>query len=412
MKPFAKLILTALVLPGLLIAAACSGGDSASDGNGEAIIIDALLPLSGALASYGETSQAALDEAVAAINQQGGPRVQLLLDDTRSDPAVALERLQAMHGRGAKIVIGPYSSAEVARVKDFADQNGIILISPRSTATTLAIPNDNVFRFTPDDEAEAVAVANLMYADGIRVVLPITRDDEGNRGLQTAVERHFEAVGGRVLEGIVYGTGVREFSAQVRELESRLASARQGGQEVGIYLTAFNEVVALFNAANASETLKGVKWYGSDSVALIRELVEDRTGAAFAAAAYYPNPIMGLSDADRALWAPVSERVAAKVRRPADAFAFAAYDALQVAYQTLRSNPNAGVEALKRDLVANAARHRGLTGSTELNAAGDRAVAAYDFWGICARGSGFEWARVASFSPAAPAANRVQRYPC
>lgn len=404
-----------LFAPLLLLAVACSNSDS-NDNGGQAgegsVTIGALLPLTGALSSYGETSHAALDDAVSTINQQGGPRVQLIVQDTRSDPAVALEKLQEMHARGIRFVIGPYSSSEVTRVKDFADQNGVIIISPLSTATTLAIAGDNIFRFTPDDEAEGIAVAALVYADGFRTIVPITRDDPGNRGLQTGTKRHFERMGGRVVEGVTYATNESDFPARVRELEAALASARQGGGEVAIYLTAFNEVTSLFAAAANSEVLRGVRWYGSDSVALIRELVEDRTAAAFAAQVYYPNPIMGLSDADRSLWGPVSERVAAKVTRPADAFALAAYDGLQVAYQTLRANPNADVQTLKREFVANAGRHRGLTGSTELNEAGDRAVANYDFWGICARGANFEWARRASFSPTAPAANRVTRYEC
>ena len=78
---------------------------------------------------------------------------------------------------GIRIVLGPDSSAEVEAVKAYADENGILLISPSSTAISLAIPGDNVFRFVPDDTQQAETIATLMWEDGIRAVIPIWRGD-------------------------------------------------------------------------------------------------------------------------------------------------------------------------------------------------------------------------------------------
>src|SRR5262245_59231944 len=100
-------------------AMACSDdGDEASPAptatsNQAAVEIGAILPLTGALSSYGETSKALLDEGVTAINAQSGRKVALSVEDSTSVPAVALQKLQALHGRGIRVVIGPYSSSEV-----------------------------------------------------------------------------------------------------------------------------------------------------------------------------------------------------------------------------------------------------------------------------------------------------------
>ena len=191
-------VLLGLSLPLAVLLSACSNSDDGSPSvtagspsttsEGASITVGALLPLTGDLASYGETSQVALDDAVAAL-QADGNRVSLLVKDTATDPAKALEGLTSLNEQGVKFVIGPYASSEVRAVKDFADKNGIILISPLSTATSLAVPDDNVLRFTPDDEQEGIAVANLAYSDGIRTIVPITRDDEGNKGLQSSMKR-------------------------------------------------------------------------------------------------------------------------------------------------------------------------------------------------------------------------------
>jgi len=405
-----RIAFTALGLT-LLLGVACSGSDEKSatstptspstTGGGASVTVGALLPLSGDLASYGETSQAALDEAVAAL-QAAGKRVALSVKDTATDPAKALDGLKSLQAEGVKLVIGPYASSEVRAVKDFADKNGIILISPLSTATSLAVPNDNVLRFTPDDEQEGIAVANLAYADGIRTIVPITRDDEGNRGLQSAMKPAFEALGGKVGPTITYAAGEEDFTDEVRALSARITETSAGGGQAGVYLTAFGEVTKLFNAASGMPELESVTWYGSDSVALSKGLVEDATAASFAAKAGYPNPILGLRDADSSVWKPVSDRLSQRLGRTPDGFALAAYDALVVGAGALRG-PGEKLEApALRKAIVNAARdHTGLTGPTELNAAGDRSLGNYDFWAVCARGTGSDWVRVATYTAGA-----------
>jgi len=395
----------------LTLGSACSSSDEKSatstpaspstTGGGASVTVGALLPLSGDLASYGETSQAALDEAVAAV-QADGNRVSLSVKDTATDPAKALEGLTSLKEQGVKLVIGPYSSSEVREVKDFADKNGIIMISPLSTATSLAVPDDNVLRFTPDDEQEGLAVANLAWADGIRTIVPITRDDEGNRGLQSAMKPVFEALGGKVGPTITYAAGKEDFTDEVRALSARITEASAGGGPVGVYLTAFGEVTKLFRAAAGSPELESVRWYGSDSVALSKGLIEDATSASFAVKAGYPNPILGMRDADSALWKPVVDRLSARLGRTPDAFALAAYDALVVGVGALKGPGEKLEVAALRKAIVNAARdHTGLTGPTELNAAGDRSLGNYDFWAVCAREAGSEWVRVATYTAGA-----------
>src|SRR5439155_17338823 len=240
---------------------------SPSTTGGSSVTVGALLTLTGDLASYGETSQAALAEAVAAL-QADGNRVSLSVKDTATDAAKALDGLKSLQAEGVKLVIGPYASSEVRAVKDFADKNGIILISPLSTATSLAVPDDNVLRFTPDDEQECIAVANLAYSVGIRMIVPATRDDEGNKGLQSSMNPVFESIGGSVAPLITYPAGTEDFTDTLRDLVEGVSAASAQGGPVGVYLTAFGEVTKLFGAAAGKSELQSVKWYGSDSVAL------------------------------------------------------------------------------------------------------------------------------------------------
>jgi branched-chain amino acid transport system substrate-binding protein len=395
----------------LSIGVACGDDDTPENGSGSGgnatttpneVTIGALLPQTGSLSSYGETSEAALKLAVQAIEDQGG-KVNLVIEDTGTDAATTKKGLQSLHDKGARLVIGPYASSSVTAVKEYADSNDMVLVSPLSTAKTLAVAGDNVFRFTPDDDKEGVAVAALAWADGIRTIIPISRDDPGNLGLERGLRTSFEALGGKMTDLIKYGTDqtdAADFSDEADQLAAALSATNASGGKVAIYLAAFGEVSGLFEATSKHADLATVPWYGSDSVALSEDLVSNKTAAAFAVKAGYPNPILGLAEADKNLWGPVQDKLTDDLGRPADAFALAAYDALMVGYEALtHAGANASVATLKQDFVTTANEYHGLTGPTKLNPAGDRDIGIYDFWAVCADGSNYKWIRAVSYVP-------------
>jgi branched-chain amino acid transport system substrate-binding protein len=399
------------MLTGLVVlVVACSGADESS---GDAVRIGALLPLTGALASYGEASQATLEAARDAINADAQTPVELVVKDTATDPETVMNALEELDAEGINVAIGPFASSSVEAVKDYADSNGIILVSPLSTAGTLALPDDNIYRFTPDERAEGAALAAVMLEDGIDTVIPVTRDDAGNRGLQVGLKAVFEAAGGTVVEGVTYGPDEADFAPVVTDIVALIEE--HGGDSTAVYLTAFGEVAQLFNAAVTAgdPALTSVPWYGSDSVALSEDLVADSVAAEFAVEVGYPNPILGLRDQDSALWQPVIEAVEAEIGRRPDTFALAAYDALAVLHMAIESaGVDADAENLGAAFVTAAEGHTGLTGPTVLNEAGDRASASFDFWSVCSEGSAFTWVRTISYSPGESGEATITRTEC
>jgi branched-chain amino acid transport system substrate-binding protein len=386
-----------------------------SDDETETVRIGALLPLTGALQSYGEASRAALEHARDAINEDTDVIVELVIKDTTTQPPTALAMLEELHGEGVRLVIGPYASSEVAAVREFANQNDVILISPLSTAGTLALAGDNVYRFTPDESKEGEALAAVLVADGIRTVVPVNRDDDGNRGLVVGLRAAFEAAGGSLAEGVVYGADETDFETVVGDIIAALEAAGSPPEETAVYLAAFGEVVDLFGAATAisNDALTSAPWYGSDSVALTAELVQDAEAAGFAVSVGYPNPILGLRDEDEPIWGPVVEDLQQQLGRRPDSFALAAYDALVVAHMAVEdAGLNANVPALGAALVEAANDHVGLTGPAVLNEAGDRSSASFDFWAVCPDGAGFTWTRTISYAVAKDGTGEVNQSGC
>ncbi|MFA4956813.1 MAG: penicillin-binding protein activator [Candidatus Methanoperedens sp.] len=171
------------------------------------VIIGAILPLSGNLSYSGQAAQVGLDVAAEDVNTylaNKGVKVRLVIEDDENNPVVALAKIKKLKEMGARFVIGPDASAGVEAVKPYADENGIILISHASTAPSLSIPYDNVFRLLPDDTHQAEAVANLMLDDGVKAIVPMWRGDVWGDDLYEATKIRFEGLGGIVLDGVRY----------------------------------------------------------------------------------------------------------------------------------------------------------------------------------------------------------------
>ena len=117
----------------------------------ETVRVGVLVPQTGSLASLGAPAGAALAEGEDDLNARFAStnskwRIQLDTRDTQSTPAGALSELRGMNERGTKVVFGPISSSELAGVRQYADDNGMMLLSCCSVSSALAL-EDNIFRF-------------------------------------------------------------------------------------------------------------------------------------------------------------------------------------------------------------------------------------------------------------------------
>lgn len=398
--------ITAVIVLLLLVLGFSTSGSLALDNTTQLsdtqseVAIGALLALSGEGSSLGEATKAALEIAVEDTNAYlasigSEMRMRLIIEDTKTDPAVALEKLQNLSKEGVKIVIGPAASAEVKEVKAYADENDILLISHASTATSLAIPGDNVFRFCTDDTYQAAAIANRMWDEEVRVLVPMWRGDIWGDGLTNATNKSFKALGGTVIDGVRYNVSTVNFSTAIDSLNSTVAEATaQYGDVVAVYLVSFEEVVPIFIEAQNHSNLSDVRWYGSDGTALNKELVENDQAARFAVRTGFESPLFGCELADET--GPVMMEIKEKLGRTPETNAIAAYAALWVityAYQTTGETDD--IEVLKRAVVNATGFYYGSEDWSALNKEGDMKYGNYDFWVVVEAEGVFGWKMVA-----------------
>jgi len=370
------------------------------------IVMGALLSLTGDWSSGGESSQAALEIASNDVNAYlaeigSGNNISIVIKDTQSDPAIALEKLKDMNEEGIKVVIGPLTSAEAEAIKSYADENGILLLSPSSTSPSLAITGDNLLRFSPNDSHQAEAIAKLMWEDGTRAVVPMWRSDIWGDGLVEAMTDNFQQLGGKVFDGIRYSSTNMDFTKELESLNSTVSQTvaeYDNAMAVGVYLAAFGEAATILDQASEQNAVfSTTRWYGSDGSALDKNLVENSKAAQFAEATGFPNALYG-EEEETEKYGLIAGQIQSKIDRHPDAYAVAAYDIAWVAtLAQLSAGATDDINALKSATVQTANSYFGATGWTMLNEAGDRDFWDYDFWAIKGVDGNFQWQHVARY---------------
>ena len=389
-----------LLVSCLVVLTTLFGCKKAIDKTVTEVEIGALLSLTGNWSTLGLTSQKAIGLAVDDVNaymEQKGTNIRFtgMVFDTKLDTTIAKLAMTDIVRTRTKYVIGPQSSAELAAVKPLADQNNILVVSQGSTASSLAISGDGIFRFCPGDAVEGPALAKTMYAEGKRVVVTLSRDDAGNKGLQSSVGSSFTSLGGQVDAIAPYSTTLANYSTLLSTLKSKLQNyiTAQGAEKVAVYLASFDECVSLFNEAATDPVFTSVQWYGGDGVVLSTALTSDAKAAAFAAATKFIAPNFGLP----ALAHPDLSAIASKIKTDTgiepDAYALAAYDAVWVIAKTVTALPvsNSSYDLTKKVFNIESSKYFGITGPLLLNAAGDRSTGSFDYWGIVFEGGSYKW---------------------
>jgi branched-chain amino acid transport system substrate-binding protein len=185
------------------------------------ILIGAVIPLSGALASFGPRFQVAAQLALDEVNKAGGVlgrRVELIVRDSGTNPQqgvqaatdlINVNKVQVIFGAAASGVTIPISSVTVPAK--------VVLISP--SATSPAITNlkddDFVFRTAPPDTLQGIVLAALarFFRRYTRIAI-IARNDAYGAGLADVTKNVFERLGGKA-NVVLYETNVTDFSAQI-----------------------------------------------------------------------------------------------------------------------------------------------------------------------------------------------------
>jgi ABC-type branched-subunit amino acid transport system substrate-binding protein len=193
----------------------------------EGLKLGALIPLTGGLATYGESSlngmRLAVEQANAADGVLGG-EVELVVGDTqtRSQPAVdAANRLVGVEGVSG--LLGALSSGNTVPVATSVSAvEGVPQISNASTAPTITTLDDNdfLFRTVPSDAQQGVVLGDLVQEEGIERVAILYVNNDYGQGLAESFEESFTEAGGTVTASAAFEPNKASYRGELSNVSS------------------------------------------------------------------------------------------------------------------------------------------------------------------------------------------------
>lgn len=122
--------------------------------------IAVLLPLSGENAMAGNVYLKGIETAQKEL-EEWGISYKLVVYDTKGDSEEALRAIVNVHNSGIPVVIGPISSDEMMSVAPYAEEQGIVVLSPGATSQLLEEYNNYTYKLKATDKYLARGFATL-----------------------------------------------------------------------------------------------------------------------------------------------------------------------------------------------------------------------------------------------------------
>lgn len=177
--------------------------------------------LTGAFAPYAEVEGARCEAA--RLNAKGeGPKVELLVEDSRSEPQLSVTLAQKFLDEGAQVVTGiPFPDSLIPIAQAAQPYGAIVFSAPNTQVEMQVIGLDNFVAGAVPDPVNGAATAEAAYNAGARNALLLVSADNGSwsEKLPQWFGESFEHYGGKVVGTLNYSFGVTDWSPQIAQIK-------------------------------------------------------------------------------------------------------------------------------------------------------------------------------------------------
>ncbi len=350
-------------------------------------------PFTGSLGAFGTDFGKGIELAVEQMNAQlqlAGSNVQFQIAsaDTEGTPEGAAKAVQTIvQTNGAKVIVGPLTTSEVLGVKQFADDNHVVIVAPASSAPSAAIPDDYIFRVMyPPDTFAAKAFVEIVKVRGYKNIAVLQLDDPFGNGMIEGFTSGFQTSGGGEVAVVKYAPEPTDLSAEVTKLSAEVTRLQAAGSTAVFCVCFLGDAQKALQVASVDDVLAGVQWLGVENL-VNPEILQDAAQAEFLA----KTAMTSVSFADRSTpnTQPFKDAFKAKFNADPGPFTNYAYDAANIAMLSMLATNNSG-EGVQKLLPFVANHYIGTAVQTYLDANGDQAIVNYGIFQVKADGSEFE----------------------
>lgn len=193
-----------------------------------------LLPLSGSQANIGN---AMLNAAQMSLFENAPDHLELISEDTKSNPENAAKQAEKVIREGAKVIVGPLFANEAAAVAKVAAQYQVPVLTFSNNRTATA-PNVYFLGFMPDQQINRLfTVAKEKGINAVAILLP---SNEAGNVLRTQAEQAASASGIQLVALEPYAPGstdMKKQAAKIKQAGVQAVLIPEGGQQLRLMIS-------------------------------------------------------------------------------------------------------------------------------------------------------------------------------
>ncbi|WP_407654211.1 ABC transporter substrate-binding protein [Anaerococcus porci] len=255
--------LMALAFASIFALAGCSSGSNDSkstSGDSDTIKIGAIIPQTGPVSNYGNSSEKGALIAIDEINEAGGingKKIEWKSYDDKGEITDATSAYNKLKGDGVSVIVGAITSKPALAVAEIAKKDGIPMITPTGTQEDITKDKKNIFRtcFTDPYQGRLLAKFASENQKAKKVAILRNTSSDYSNGIADEFKKEAEKLNLEIVADESYGENDTDFKAQL----TKIASAKP---EV-LLVPDYYEKIALL-APQAREAGIDAKFIGGD----------------------------------------------------------------------------------------------------------------------------------------------------
>ncbi len=184
--------------------------------------IGVMMCLSGDLGPVGPFLVEGIELAVWDANRKGD-NITLIIEDTATDPAKAVEvGTKLIDIDGVQVIVGPMITDSTLGLAEKANAEKVVLITPSATNPAITDAGEYVFRVCPSDLVQGEAMADVAEAKGYSKVATMVMNNNYGIGLEEVFKEMFA---GEVVHSVRFDPDKADYRTELEMIKAKQPDA-------------------------------------------------------------------------------------------------------------------------------------------------------------------------------------------
>lgn len=186
----------------------------------DTLVIGSVIPLTGPYASYGVGLAAAMNLAVEEIEAAGGIDIELIIEDSQTDPTAGLNAARKLVDvDGVDIIVGTFASSVTLPILSYTAPAGVpvMTLSGAPEISDIGLDTGLVFRFVTTEGFFAEGYAVLAREKGFERAYVLAANNAAQLDAASSFEERFQAEGGEWVGTTIFEPGQASYQSEINQ---------------------------------------------------------------------------------------------------------------------------------------------------------------------------------------------------